>query len=455
MWDKIDAAVDVWDRAPRLPLCFLGFGLLWFWGCLGINMIANETASISMLSATPLYQDVYVLFQIVGLVTSALLARRGPLMYSPRIMVGSTGAAMLASILVVVGGQVVLPSALLFAASALLGMTYGLLFALWVELCGRFPGVKMLIPYLTATMSYFALSIVSHYVDVIVNHGAFLASPLLMLWCLLLARRATPDTSEPGRDAALLPWQIMLAIVVFSAVFDITGGFVQYSTTSVLVRVGRIALILALFSLAKFRTSFDFTLLYNIVVAVMIAGLFASLVAVKGSLLEQIVVQAGAESFSLLIYVICCSYAYRMRVSAASVYGLATAVNLGVRFVVEKSSPLVATWLPLSMVSMVLCAACILVLVLLLNKSFLVAQVQPLPPRRKSRAQLAEEYAGSIGLSPQEQLVLVELLEGHTTAQAADNLFISQSTVRVHQSSIYKKAGVHSRDELLGVVLGL
>lgn len=73
------------------------------------------------------------------------------------------------------------------------------------------------------------------------------------------------------------------------------------------------------------------------------------------------------------------------------------------------------------------------------------------PRARAATTPLAEhrdELARRFALSPQEREVLGYVLAGNTTAQMADALFISPSTVRVHLSAVYKKAGVHSREEL-------
>jgi DNA-binding NarL/FixJ family response regulator len=52
-------------------------------------------------------------------------------------------------------------------------------------------------------------------------------------------------------------------------------------------------------------------------------------------------------------------------------------------------------------------------------------------------------------LSTREREVLARLLDGERVASIAADLFVSQSTVRNHLSSIFRKVGVHSQSELI------
>lgn len=72
-----------------------------------------------------------------------------------------------------------------------------------------------------------------------------------------------------------------------------------------------------------------------------------------------------------------------------------------------------------------------------------------------SPADRIEMFARAHGLSPRERELLDILAEGVSTAAAAARLVITPNTVQDHFKSVFAKAGVHSRRELLGRVFGV
>lgn len=54
-----------------------------------------------------------------------------------------------------------------------------------------------------------------------------------------------------------------------------------------------------------------------------------------------------------------------------------------------------------------------------------------------------------VRLTEREQVVLEQFAQGHTVQRSADNLFVSINTVKSQQRSLYRKLGVHSRDEVI------
>ena len=61
----------------------------------------------------------------------------------------------------------------------------------------------------------------------------------------------------------------------------------------------------------------------------------------------------------------------------------------------------------------------------------------------------ASEFAAAIGLSPREREVFLLLLNGLNSQQIAQELYISQGTVKSHTHNIYQKAGVNDRIGLI------
>ena len=61
---------------------------------------------------------------------------------------------------------------------------------------------------------------------------------------------------------------------------------------------------------------------------------------------------------------------------------------------------------------------------------------------------IIERYVSENGLSPREAEILYKVLQGASTKEIAESLFIEAGTVRNHLSSIFRKTGTHSRMEL-------
>ena len=65
-----------------------------------------------------------------------------------------------------------------------------------------------------------------------------------------------------------------------------------------------------------------------------------------------------------------------------------------------------------------------------------------------ARQKRREELVGAAGLTAREQQVLDHLLGEQTTRFAATSMGLSENTVKTHAQSIYKKLGVHGRQEV-------
>lgn len=65
---------------------------------------------------------------------------------------------------------------------------------------------------------------------------------------------------------------------------------------------------------------------------------------------------------------------------------------------------------------------------------------------------LVRRIAGRFALSPRETDVFMLLSRGWTLAMISEELYLSQNTVKSHNAAVYKKLGVHTRQDLLKLV---
>lgn len=69
-----------------------------------------------------------------------------------------------------------------------------------------------------------------------------------------------------------------------------------------------------------------------------------------------------------------------------------------------------------------------------------------------TQEQVVCELAAAYNLSKREQQICLGLLEGERNSEIGDRLYISKHTVKCHVTSLYRKLGVSSRNEILAIV---
>ena len=76
----------------------------------------------------------------------------------------------------------------------------------------------------------------------------------------------------------------------------------------------------------------------------------------------------------------------------------------------------------------------------------------PAAPLPQSLQESCRSVAALYGLSQREEEILQFLVKGRNNRVIAESLFISENTAKTHVYNIYKKMGVHSRQEALDIV---
>lgn len=70
-------------------------------------------------------------------------------------------------------------------------------------------------------------------------------------------------------------------------------------------------------------------------------------------------------------------------------------------------------------------------------------------------SQKVQPLVDHYGLTPREREILVLTLLGHDSPTIAGELALSDNTVRTHRKNLYRKLGVHSKRELIQLLVDL
>lgn len=325
---------------------------------------------------------------------------------------------------------------------------------------------------------------------------SFVGMPLLAGVLAALSRysdrQADPADYAPSRSA--LPrsfWKLLAVVFVFSCIVSSVYASVVYASPvdttlngSRLVMLLRMVLALALVAVAVGTEGdkLNFGKAYSVVMVASVALVAClPLVSVLHTVLAQIVSLATVV-FELFLWCTLAFIVYQRRISPVIVFGygfgaylLATGIGwlFGVRVVGSLFQAVGEPFAYMIMALVVLACAFIIfserefdrlfapeeegapTLDDLLKQDLAVegADGAAGEPVHKGRFGAAiEELSERYQLSPRETDVLRCLAMGYNSSTTASKLHISWNTVRTHTRNIYGKLGVHSHQELIGVV---
>lgn len=336
----------------------------------------------------------------------------------------------------------------------LIGVGIGMLFAQWIEFCGFIPPVKVI--------QVLALSYVVRFLlfPLITDVNLMLSAILIMILAgtsfaqvSLCFRKVVPaETWErklPNKKSLSGYGSLFIWVGVFAFAYGLGESFTHLAHSTFEAGLGKVLPSLFILVLAfKLEDRFDRNILYAIALPLMTAGLIGIVFLGTTLSLSQVLVSAAFSSFHLLAYTTICSRAYQSRISSmfsgvcVRVIALITA-DIAVCLV--RLNP---TW-DWAVFTTVTIAATIIVGILTF-----------LPQIRNYREyyqfdsdkELAEQkrleaLAVSANLSQREKTVFLLLVEGRSSTEISEELFISNGAVRAHCSRIYDKFGVHSRKD--------
>lgn len=449
----------VFIRVSTIPIVFLGVGLYRAWLATFFRYGAFPGITIAD----------YAVFEtsigIVSFIFAFSCRKLGPLWQRRSVRLLAGGFMEGGSLALVVACFFWQATWLKYAGLVLSGTGLGILILMWAEFYGSITplrvalyhsaalGIGEVIKWLFAGMSTFYL--------------AFFAL-LLPFICVSWVRRSMarlPKQNLPTREQEeaprIFPWKPILLM----AVCTFATGFGSFATQPLLPGniIGALGVcLLVFFGVLSASRWFNFNTIYQLAFPLLTIGFL--LIAPSLSFPPEIVAvcyDAGYTMMSLFIMVILSNITYRFGISAVWISGL----ERGFRYLVETLGWGLSVYLagtPQAQLNPTVHSLIIIVLIIVcvallftekgLNATWgiRIADMRTAGGTLSNAglsmnvASVSQLYA----LSPREEEVLQLLACGETSGQIEQDLYVAQGTIKAHISHIYRKLGVHSREEL-------
>jgi len=485
--DRVSGALT--DETPLSPR-YLGFGLYWGWMWIllsGSVLFASPAHSLQELNATRLAGIAAMALALLAIV---LFEGRLPQRARQRLLL--LAACILGpagTIATVLGYELAEP---VWLVASLLGwIAVGVAGAcatwLWVQFFSSI-SVRRTSVYLSASVAvgaavYFLVRYMQPAAALVIAAALPLASAATSR---LAHGRSVPQPVESATSLKPFPAlrYLFFGVLLYSVAFGLLKGISAPQDGHVLAAADKlsflgtgivgIALTVSILVLSSRR---GLVPAYRLVLPTMVAGFLAlPFTDSDMHMLASTAVTAGFQCFDILTCIVLFDVANRLHVSPLRVFGFGRCVHLGGVCLGWATSVLLFS--DNTSVSQPLVMALSLGTVfLLVLTTMLFLDERDLSPLRilvdaatdteaeetldrrggGNQApgpwrQRCSDVAARHGLSPRETEVLVLLAKGHSAEYIRKTLVISAPTTKSHVYHIYRKLGVHTREELLAVI---
>lgn len=460
---------------------YVGMGLFLAW-TVGNSFVLNfaETSAIENARSVDLLcgmaANILALFVIAcrSDEIGSLLARR------PLPLAAAVCASLGSGLIVLAGVLPTGPLAMVAAGSCLKGVGSALLFMLWSELFSRLPikqtSVGYSAAYLVSVVAEAGMRVADAPVALALECFLPLASVLLMAVPLAGDGHGGTGAREPQRVWAFPYQPLVLTMAYTFAAFFFHSAIADGAAGSSWIGGGVVAA-LCLGASLLFMRWFDASKLQNLALPLMIAGILLWVLlgnAANGAVM--MLTDAGNIAFRIFILVMICNICYRYQVPALWLFAIvriamlvAEAAGVGAGLALTAQRSVVGdTAVEAFAFSLVLVLATVSTLATGTGRSLADTSwhIVPREDRQTSRVNQLASVMGSYemlvlrcakvarlyGLTHREEEVLCCLTQGMTKTQVQDDLCISEGTARTHIQHVYKKLGVHSREDMAAVV---
>lgn len=469
--EHIDNGGERASRLPKLPLAFIGLAAYRAW--IELAFVGSYFEGQGRLPAT---RDVFDLSMMVVLLVGVVFAKRlSPLIEKPWARIMSLCLLLFSTLCVLLGAAFPSCPSVLCAAGAIAGGAgIAIILILWSELYGCLNPLRVAL--------YYSASIVAAALIVYTMKGFMfpwfavylLVLPVVTIVSVVAAFRSIPLAERTRMPVARIafPWKLVLWMAIFSFAFGLvqqqltTSAFGPHSSPGTLF-VG----LFVFLGVAMRKGKFDFSVIYRVALPLMVgAFLVIPVIGNFNNLVTAFFVSGAYTACSILVMIIMSNMCYRYGIAALWLFGIERAVRmafngagrtahdflLGMPFGVDASFALPAVVIILVVVG---------TMVLLSERSLTdtwgmsVEDAEPHRLEQFARSDIIEgrshELARDFGLTLREEEILAQLAQRKRNHEIASELFISEQTVKTHVRNLYRKLGIHSRDELYALFDGI
>lgn len=285
------------------------------------------------------------------------------------------------------------------------------------------------------------------------------ALPFVALFMFNMGRRhIQSEHMVPSilHGSASFPWKPLLLIALYSFAYG-CGTWLASYTNDIYMHLGILvpSLVVCASVILPWRR-FNFSAIYRIILPVAIASLLALLLIPNlAPDVATLFVQTSFTAVFIYVSILLCNLSRRYHISAAWLFSLLNVVHivfLGIGTLVFQTLAF--------LVIVVVCIVCIVLVtfiivseptlssdwnIVLINKGGQMDE--------ETRLEIAvDALAKQHDLSSREKEVLGMLAKGDMPRSIGAALHIAPGTVKAHVQHIYKKIGIHSRDELFDLL---
>lgn len=296
---------------------------------------------------------------------------------------------------------------------------------------------------------------------------ALLALPAISSLSLAIGFSKIPSADRPAplqhssQKQFVFPWKLVIVLGVYEFVFGIRQT--NPETSSDIMFLGMAAAALTLFCLAYFSPDrFDFSRIYRTPFALMTCGLLCALTTIAANdLFANAFISVGYSLMFLALTILLCDIAHRHALSAAllcSIEEIAMSANILGHIASALGQNTALMPLGERTASALLAALVVIASMALLSERessrwglsfFGVKSIDP-----ENDMTRLTRIANSCALSPREKEVFYLLAEGKSNVDIEQQLYIAKGTLKSHTQRIYRKLGIHTRQELESIARG-